>query len=223
MRIGLAVRGLAILVLGFGTIVAAQEKGASGPQQEAAEQKAAEHTGKQLGDMVKAQKGKDIDAGLSWRVALLPFLGYRNLYDQFHHNEPWDSPHNRKLIPMMPKIYESSPGLPKGYTTFLGLVSDNSVITRETGGVRMSDIRDGASNTILCVSADRDQAVVWTRPKDIRFDPEHPLRGLGSRGYFLALFVDGSVHRIPATIDKETMRRLVYRNDGKPVSLGFME
>lgn len=33
---------------------------------------------------------------LSWRVALLPALGERALYDQFKLDQPWDSPHNRR-------------------------------------------------------------------------------------------------------------------------------
>ena len=39
---------------------------------------------------------------LSWRVALLPQLGYQQLYDRFHLDEPWDSPHNRPLLALMP-------------------------------------------------------------------------------------------------------------------------
>ena len=31
---------------------------------------------------------------LSWRVSLLPFLGYDNLYEQFNLDEAWDSPNN---------------------------------------------------------------------------------------------------------------------------------
>jgi hypothetical protein len=35
----------------------------------------------------------------SWRVLLLPFLEERELYEDFHLNEAWDSPHNTKLLP----------------------------------------------------------------------------------------------------------------------------
>src|SRR5262249_54155708 len=38
---------------------------------------------------------------LSWRVAILPFIEQDNLYQQFHLDEPWDSEHNKKLIPML--------------------------------------------------------------------------------------------------------------------------
>jgi hypothetical protein len=42
---------------------------------------------------------------LSWRVAILPFIEEDRLYKEFRLNEAWDSDHNKKLIPKMPKIY----------------------------------------------------------------------------------------------------------------------
>ena len=39
---------------------------------------------------------------LSWRVAILPYLGYRSLYERFHLGEPWDSAHDRDLLAEMP-------------------------------------------------------------------------------------------------------------------------
>ena len=40
---------------------------------------------------------------LSWRVAILPQLGYRSLHDRFHLDEPWDSPHNPRSWPRCPR------------------------------------------------------------------------------------------------------------------------
>src|SRR5262249_55645747 len=48
------------------------------------------------------RKGKPL---LSWRVALLPYLGEWDLYRKFKLDEPWDSPHNKALLPLMPEIY----------------------------------------------------------------------------------------------------------------------
>ncbi|MCP2784480.1 DUF1559 domain-containing protein, partial [Salmonella enterica subsp. enterica serovar Typhimurium] len=48
---------------------------------------------------------------LSWRVALLPYLEHDHVYKQFKLDEPWDSEHNKKLIPLMPKCYKV-PGAP---------------------------------------------------------------------------------------------------------------
>ncbi len=45
---------------------------------------------------------------LSWRVRLLPYLGEFALYDEFHLDEPWDSPHNKKLIAKMPGNFAPS-------------------------------------------------------------------------------------------------------------------
>src|ERR1700721_4696565 len=42
---------------------------------------------------------------LSWRVAILPYLDEKALYDQFKLDEPWDSKHNIALVAKMPKIY----------------------------------------------------------------------------------------------------------------------
>jgi hypothetical protein len=43
----------------------------------------------------------------SWRVAILPFLGERALYDQYKFDEPWDSQHNRTLLEKMPAVFRS--------------------------------------------------------------------------------------------------------------------
>src|SRR6266511_4847245 len=43
--------------------------------------------------------------GLSWRVAILPFIEQDSLFKQFKLDEPWDSEANKKLITVMPKIY----------------------------------------------------------------------------------------------------------------------
>ncbi len=39
---------------------------------------------------------------LSWRVHILPFMDERELFEQFHLNESWDSPHNSALISQLP-------------------------------------------------------------------------------------------------------------------------
>jgi hypothetical protein len=54
------------------------------------------------------KKGKAL---LSWRVELLPYLGEQALYNQFKRDEPWDSPHNRKLLSKMPNKSRRFPTL----------------------------------------------------------------------------------------------------------------
>jgi len=44
---------------------------------------------------------------LSWRVQMLPYIEQQPLYDRFRMDEPWDSEHNKQLIPMMPMSLRS--------------------------------------------------------------------------------------------------------------------
>ena len=55
---------------------------------------------------------------LSWRVAVLPYLGEQALYDRFLLDEPWDSPHNIQLLPLMPEIFIDSPVLATQFVDF---------------------------------------------------------------------------------------------------------
>jgi RNA polymerase sigma factor (sigma-70 family) len=66
-----------------------------------------------------ATTGKTGKALSSWRVALLPFLEEQELYRQFKLDEPWNSPHNLKLLSKMPAVF-APPGIKtrRPYSTF---------------------------------------------------------------------------------------------------------
>lgn len=170
------------------------------------------------GASVKDEDGKPL---LSWRVQLLPFIDSGALFEQFHLDEAWDSPHNKALIDQMPTTF-LAPGskADKGKTNYVGLHHENAVFY-DGEGTGLRDIRDGTSNTIMIVEADDDHAVIWTKPEDLKFDEKKPHTGLGKLrpGGFLAAFCDGAVHFIPSTITPETLVKLVFRNDGKPIDL----
>lgn len=156
---------------------------------------------------------------LSWRVHLLPFLEEQALYDQFHLDEPWDSPHNRPLVDKMPQIY-ARPGstAAPGQTTYLAVTGEGTVLGKK-GGSKLFEITDGVSNTILVVEADDNQAVPWTKPEDLAVAADDPLRGLGNArpGGFNALFADGSVRLIAATIDPDVLHAMFTAAGGEMV------
>lgn len=136
---------------------------------------------------------------LSWRVHLLPYLEGSDLYDQFHLDEPWDSEHNKTLIPLMPEYYVSQQQvLGEGKTTVLAVTGPDTVFRGGETGIAMREIIDGTASTILVVEADASEAVIWTKPDDWKFDPKNPTRGLGSDNPsgFSAIFADGSVQVI---------------------------
>lgn len=107
---------------------------------------------------------------LSWRVRILPYLEQKELYDRFHLDEPWDSPHNLTLLPKMPSIYRRPwSKLPKDdYRTHYLALRGPEMALRPDGKIVIPDaIRDGMSRTITLVEVDDDWAVPWTKPEDL--------------------------------------------------------
>lgn len=121
----------------------------------------------------KSPGGKPL---LSWRVLLLPYLDQQDLYDQFHLDEPWNSPHNLSLVKKMPDVF-TVPGdetlAAEGKTRYQ-LPIGPSLPSEQIGSLYFSDITDGSSNTLFAVEAPQDRAVIWTQPVDLPVDPGNP-------------------------------------------------
>jgi hypothetical protein len=166
---------------------------------------------------IYSKEGKPL---LSWRVDLLPYLDQQELYKQFHLDEPWDSANNKPLIAKMPTVFISPAGKPlaEGQTRYVVPVGKDTIFDGDKG-VRIDDIRDGTSNTILILEVGEDKAVTWTKPDDMDFDPGKPMAGLGTidGATISVVLADGSVHALKKDIDAETFRRLILRNDGQVI------
>jgi hypothetical protein len=169
---------------------------------------------------------RDGKPGLSWRVALLPYIEEDNLFKQFRLDEPWDSPHNKKLLPRMPKMYllpgreDEGSGLTH-YQLFVGpdtpfglrgrprhKVPGIDAFIEEGPRIPMS-FPAGTSGTILIVTA-RDP-VPWTKPDDLPHDRNKPLPPLGGHfgAGFNAALADGSVRWIESTMRETILRRAI--------------
>ena len=173
-----------------------------------------------FGSFPAAATTKDGKSLLSWRVQLLPFLDQVKLYNEFHHDEPWDSEHNLKLLEKMPSVF-ASPALhlKPGHTVYLVPTGEGMIFNGEQK-TKIAMITDGSSNTILVVEANADRAVPWTKPTDLPIDLENPLAGLGNvydKEGFLVLIADGSVRFITNTIDLKTLRHLFEMADGNVI------
>jgi hypothetical protein len=85
--------------------------------------------------------------------------------------------------------------------------------------VRIADIIDGTSNTIMVVEVSDLKSVVWTKPDDFAYNDSDPMGGLvGLRPEgFLGALCDGSVHLIPSSVEQDTLRRVFVRDDGMPI------
>lgn len=167
-----------------------------------------------------ASYDKEGKALLSWRVHILPHLDQQALYKQFHLDEPWDSEHNRKLIPQMPEIYVS-PGdaLEGGKTRFL-LPTGKAALFDGREGPSFAQITDGSANTIMVVEASAERAVEWTRPEDLEIDAAQPAKGLrGARsGGFLATFADGHSAIVADSVDPGMLKALFTPRGGETVA-----
>jgi RNA polymerase sigma-70 factor (ECF subfamily) len=164
---------------------------------------------------------KDGKPLLSWRVALLPQLGYDELYKQFKLDEPWDSEHNKKLLADIPKVYAPLSLVPKDdHATFYQVFVGNGAAFEEKTDITINDIFDGTSGTIFLVEA--WEAVPWTKPADLPYDPAKELPMLGGMigdGLFTFVLGDGSVYTTKNVVDATLMRALITRNGGEVVNL----
>jgi hypothetical protein len=149
---------------------------------------------------------------LSWRVAILPYIEQQALHARFHLDEPWDSLHNRALIPEMPALLKdpsSKLALEQGKTRYVGPVGKGLVFNGTDRGISLTD---DTATIITLLQVNDPHAVIWTKPKDWTYDEKEPLHGLDGKflsGGFLVGFADGDVREISETVDSEMFYNLL--------------
>jgi hypothetical protein len=157
---------------------------------------------------------------LSWRVSLLPYVEQENIYQQLKLDEPWDSEHNKKFIPMMPQLY-ADPRAPagEGKTYYKAFVGGGAMFDWAKGRSLIS-ITDGTSNTLMVAAG--GEPVVWTKPDDIEFDPNKPLPDLFKPfGDLLVVMGDGSTRTIKKTVKEMTLKALITAAGGEVIADDF--
>jgi RNA polymerase sigma factor (sigma-70 family) len=156
---------------------------------------------------------------LSWRVAILPYIGENDLYKEFKLDEPWDSAHNKKLIEKMPSIYEPVGAGKKGKgQTYYQVFTGPDTPFDGANKITLNGITDGTSNTVLAVEA--KDPVPWTKPADLTMPKDKDkLPGLGGlfKSGMNVLFFDGSVRFMPRDVSAESFRKLVTPAGGEVV------
>jgi len=165
--------------------------------------------------------GKDGQPLLSWRVAILPYMEQAKLYEEFHKDEPWDSPHNKALWRRMPAVFTTPHSPVADHATRIQGFQGEAAYFEGRTGLPMSDFTDGTSNTLALTLS--DVATVWTRPGDLPFVDGAPIPALDTsdpQGYLIAL-ADGSVRSLAK--DAKGMPRLlsfmITRNGGEVIEI----
>jgi hypothetical protein len=153
-------------------------------------------------------------------VAILPFLGEQELYQRFKLDEPWDGPHNKKLLDKMPKVFAPAgvSNAEPGITFYQVFVGEHCAFEKHRA-LGMANFTDGTSNTILIVEA--GCAVPWTKPEDLHYATDEPLPQLGGLfpGIINAAFADGAVFALSKKADPDTLRKAILRDDGFPIDI----
>lgn len=156
--------------------------------------------------------------GLSWRVAMLPYLEEEPLYRQFRLDEAWDGPTNRPTAQKYLKVYGSATDPQDNLTRIRvfvgpGTLFEDSPEWREKA--TLGRITDGTSQTLLAIeSADR---VPWASPKELPYQPGGPLPALGhpGRNTVIVMMADGSVRTLNKSISPTVLHALITREGGE--------
>jgi hypothetical protein len=165
----------------------------------------------------------------SWTVSILPYIEQPFLYKEMRLYEPWNSPHNRRFTDTEIRIFQCPAHKSYWYKKnnhigYIGVVGPDTAWQGAVGR-SLSEFTDGPENTILLFEV-ASLDIPWAAPPRLDLDQAIELfkksdpHGPSTRHHppnISALFADGSVRSLPATISPETMRALLTINGGEKV------
>lgn len=164
----------------------------------------------------------------SWRVLILPFLEQESLYKEYDFSEPWNGPHNSRLMDKGPGVFHcpSAANRNSSATNYVAVVGD-ATLWPGNRSVRFEDIKDGAAKTIMLVEV-ADSDINWMEPRDMSFDQavvgvnvdkQHGISSNHGGGVSFA-FVDGHIDFLPDSISPATLRALLTIAGGEKIEMG---
>ena len=149
----------------------------------------------------------------SWRTLILPYMDQKALYDKIDLTKPWDDPANTEVFKMSNfEAYRcpSKPG-PATHTIYLAVVTSNSCL-RPGESARLSDIKDGTSNTLMVIEMDSKHSVPWMAPTDADeslFLAISPTSELVHTGGVHAALADGTVRFLYVGLSPQIRHALI--------------
>ena len=175
----------------------------------------------------------------SWRVLVLPFMGYGGLYSRIRLDETWDSDHNRKLASEMPKEFRCPTCCRRStfeerrcHANYFAILGPNTMWPEE-GGRRFSENVDGNANTVLLFES-HELDTVWMEPNDLSISeavkaltterievlPSHRPESFfyKSTGWRHLATVDGEIHTTRGVLSTANLRHVMTIDDGTLVT-----
>ncbi|WP_339684876.1 DUF1559 domain-containing protein [Gimesia maris] len=154
----------------------------------------------------------------SWQTSLLPFMDQSGLFEQINFEKPWNDPVNQQHFQQIVRSYvvpwSEEKISPEGYA--LSHYVGNELLLKQNQGMPLSQITDGASNTIMAVDRGNDFKA-WgdptnlARPADIIGPDKKTLLPGGN----LILFSDGRVQFVSNKIDSQILKDLSTPDGGE--------
>ncbi len=167
-----------------------------------------------------------------WRVAILPYLGEQELYDQYDYSEPWDSPQNSLIIMLMPRVFAAPSNHAAGnQESQYQLVSGKGTLFPSSGPVDLKQISDDPTKTALVVEAFPPLSAtgllaVWTAPIELEIqtmscligsNPGIEIGAVTADGVALAT-VAGQGHFLSDQTPPEIVRAILTASGGEPLA-----
>lgn len=164
--------------------------------------------------------GNVVDAELSFRVSLLPYVEQASLYNQFDLSQDWNAGRNQLAANTTVPTYQSPLAENKSTNTtpYRAFVGGGALFNEDGRPIKPTDIKDGAGNTLMLAAA--TEASPWASPREFRYDPSGPLPKLGPPGSDWGtnvLLADGSVRVLRKDAPESLVRALVTRGGNDTV------
>ncbi len=102
----------------------------------------------------------------SWRVLILPYMGYEDVFKMYDMDQPWDSPHNKKLIDQMPPEYRCPADTSRDGTTSYVAVQGSAFWS----GSVMKESLAKLGSPKICLVETVNARIPWTAPRDLSLD-----------------------------------------------------
>jgi hypothetical protein len=175
-------------------------------------------------------RGNGRQPSMSWRVAILPCLGKRDLFGQYDPKESWDSPKNRKLVASMPDVF-GCPSNPKNYgpdrkTNYMMIAGPGTIgaLGDKSRNLDYLTAHAGSAETILVIEIP-GEGVDWMDPCDLTIDEIIDRLKKNTPGFhgdvLIVSFCDGHQEALRRTIAPDTLRALADPNHIKPLKTEY--
>ena len=144
-------------------------------------------------------------------------MEYGKIYDSLNKDEPWNSPHNAKILNhKLPEfVCPRDTNKDDLSTSYIAIIGPGTA-WREDGPVKISDLPNGSKHTIMAIEV-VNSGVHWAEPRDLTVD--EALEGLiTGKGLHIStahnnriniLFADGAICPLPARMPISLWKKLL--------------